>query len=102
MRTDMCLQSHKWTWTPALLIIDTAKTNAYAQHVLLCDDFNRQHTLTHKDKQYARPLTAKQFYRILGLKMIKYKWYGLAMQRPESAGSKEEGAGSNLTRCVRP
>jgi hypothetical protein len=76
MRTDMCLQSHKWTWTPALLIIDTAKTNAYAQHVLLCDDYNRQHKLTHKDKQYARPLTAKQFYRILGLKMIKYKYNG--------------------------
>lgn len=72
----MCLQSHKWTWTPALLLIDTAKTNAFAQHVMLCADYNRTNRLNYSDSGYARPMKAKVFYRILGLKMIKYKYNG--------------------------
>ena len=73
---DMSLQSHKWTWTPALLLIDTAKTNAFAQHVMLCADYNKTNQLSYTDSRYARPLKAKIFYRILGLKMIKYKCNG--------------------------
>ena len=71
---DMVLQSWKWTWTPLLLLIDTAKTNCYAQHVLLCADFNETNGLAPTDSLYCRPLPAKKFYVKLGLKMMKYKF----------------------------
>ena len=70
----MVLQSWKWTWTPLLLLIDTAKTNCYAQHVLLCADFNETNGLAPTDSSYCRPLAAKKFYVKLGLKMMKYKF----------------------------
>jgi hypothetical protein len=69
----MVLHSWKWTWTPVLLMFDTAKTNTYSQHVLLCADYNKRNALGHDDPRYLRPYTTKEFYRILGLKMMKYR-----------------------------
>ena len=69
----MVLHSWKWTWSPVLLMLDTAKTNAYSQHVLLCADFNTHNDLLHTDTDYLRPMAAKEFYRVLGLKMMKYQ-----------------------------
>jgi LSD1 subclass zinc finger protein len=67
------LHSWKWTWSPVLLMFDTIKTNCYTLHVLLCADFNEFYKLEHDHADYLRPHEPSQFYRILGLKMMKYR-----------------------------
>ena len=72
----MILQSWKWTWSPILLMFDTIKTNMYTAHVLLCADFNEHGGYGYDSPHYLRPHSAKEFYRILGLKMMAYRPQG--------------------------
>ena len=50
--------------------------NMYMAHVLLCADFNEQEGYGYDSPHYLRPHSAKEFYRILGLKMMAYRSQG--------------------------
>ena len=50
--------------------------NMYTAHVLLCADFNEQEGYGYDSPHYLRPHSAKEFYRILGLKMMAYRSQG--------------------------
>ena len=99
LHAGMVLTSWKWTWSPILLVFDTIKTNVYTQHVLLCADYNERNNLNYNSADYLRPYPSKEFYRILGLKMMKYRanagyWFESKESR-EAAKRKRTNATSN-------